>query len=58
MERGQATVYCAQTVVTGLGDTMLAKWAIEFKPVFEGDNRLGLKCKDRSKTPGAASAYP
>jgi hypothetical protein len=49
IENGQATVYCALTTATGSGDTLTVKWAVEFRAGFEGEKRLGLKCKDRHK---------
>jgi predicted nucleotidyltransferase len=45
----QATLHCMQTTVQSGGDTLGVRWAIEFKPGFEGAKKLGLKCKDRDK---------
>jgi hypothetical protein len=46
---GQAMLDCSQTAVRGVGDTLGVRWAIQFKPGFEGAKKLGLKCKDRDK---------
>jgi hypothetical protein len=45
----QAELYCSQTAVRGVGDTLGVRWAIEFRSGFEGSKKLGLKCKDRDK---------
>jgi hypothetical protein len=45
----QAILDCSQTAVRGVGDTLGVRWAIEFRPGFEGAKKLGLKCKDRDK---------
>jgi basic membrane protein A len=49
MENSQAIVHCSLTTAQGAGDTLAVKWAIEFKPGYEGDKKTGLKCKDRQK---------
>jgi hypothetical protein len=45
----QAALDCLNTTVHHSGETLTVRWAIEFKPGFEGAKRLGLKCKDRGK---------
>jgi uncharacterized repeat protein (TIGR01451 family) len=49
LENSQAKVYCRKTRIQGSGDTLGVRWAIEFKPGYEGTKKLGLKCKDRAK---------
>jgi hypothetical protein len=46
---GQAFLDCGHTAVQGAaqGDTLSVRWAIEFRPGFEGAKKLGLRCKDR-----------
>jgi len=49
LQNNQAKVYCWESSANGTGDTLHLTWAIEFKPDFTGDKKLGLKCKDRHK---------
>jgi hypothetical protein len=46
LENSQARVDCSLTIVQGSLDTLVVAWAIEFKPGFTGDKKLGLLCKD------------
>jgi hypothetical protein len=46
LENSQARVDCSHTIVQGSLDTLVVAWAIEFKPGFTGDKKLGLLCKD------------
>jgi hypothetical protein len=45
----QAELDCGRTAVRGAGNTLGVRWAVEFKPGFEGAKNLGLKCKDVDK---------
>ena len=51
----QAVLDCGQTAVQGAGDTLGVRWAIVFKPGFEGTEKLGLKCKDLDKARARAA---
>jgi uncharacterized repeat protein (TIGR01451 family) len=55
IENSQATLDCKKTRQQGANDTLGLRWAIEFKPGYEGDKKTGLKCKDRSKARAKAS---
>jgi uncharacterized repeat protein (TIGR01451 family) len=55
LENSQAIVYCELSAAEGSGDTVSVRWAIEFKPGYEGAKKTGLKCKDRSKARAKAS---
>jgi hypothetical protein len=46
VENSQARVDCSLTIVQGSADTLVMAWAIEFKPGYIGDKKLGLLCKD------------
>jgi hypothetical protein len=46
LENSQARVDCSLTTVQGSADTLVVAWAIEFKPGYSGDKKLGLLCKD------------
>jgi uncharacterized repeat protein (TIGR01451 family) len=55
IENSQAILDCKKTRQLGADDTLGLRWAIEFKPGYEGDKKTGLKCKDRSKARAKAS---
>jgi uncharacterized repeat protein (TIGR01451 family) len=55
IENSQAILDCKKTRQQGADDTLGLRWAIEFKPGYEGDKKTGLKCKDRSKARAKAS---
>ena len=55
VENSQAILNCKKTRQQGANDTLGLRWAIEFKPGYEGDKKTGLKCKDRSKARAKAS---
>jgi uncharacterized repeat protein (TIGR01451 family) len=55
IENSQAILNCKRTRQQGADDTLGLRWAIEFKPGYEGDKKTGLKCKDRSKARAKAS---
>jgi hypothetical protein len=46
LENSQARVDCSLTTVQGSGDTLVVSWAVEFKPGYSGDKKLGLMCRD------------
>jgi hypothetical protein len=46
LENSQARLDCSLTMVQGSADTLAVAWAIEFKPGYSGDKKLGLLCKD------------
>jgi hypothetical protein len=49
LENNQAIVDCSLTTASGFHDGLRVEWAIQFKPAYTGDKKLGLKCKDRHK---------
>jgi hypothetical protein len=46
IQNSQVKVYCNLTTVTPTGNQIQVRWAVEFKPAFQGRTKMYLKARD------------
>jgi hypothetical protein len=46
VQNSQVRAYCDRTTVTRGGNTIIVRWALEFKPAFRGGTKMYLKARD------------